>query len=166
MPNWCNCVISIHGPESKIRALWDDAQQQMTQKKGLLNAMVPLGEWTYQGALQEWGTKWDISTEGLEFVQGDDNTATIQGWADSAWSPPLAAFESYCEENSDVYAEVRYFEPGENFIGIWTSVSGDDCWDSVHNLLNTTSEEDPGLYSLLEQFGVWDLFGDEQENSD
>ena len=40
MPNWCSNDITISGPESKIKALWESAQ-----KKGFLQSLNDIGEW-------------------------------------------------------------------------------------------------------------------------
>ena len=53
MPNWCSNDIVISGPEDKIKDLWEAAQF----KEGLLEAIAPIGEWDYDTAVAEWGTK-------------------------------------------------------------------------------------------------------------
>ena len=160
MPNWCNNSITIKGPADKIRALWAASQDKDTR---LLEAMVPVGEWDYDRAVAAWGTKWDISNEGLEFEELSDGTAAITGWADSAWSPPLEAFQTYANANEDVYLELKYFEPGMAFVGVWDSEGGDAYWEDVVSLLDTTEDDDAVLYELLEHFNVWDWFDVEED---
>jgi hypothetical protein len=165
MPNWCNDSITIEGPADKIRALWAAAQTghkyinaatgAEEETAGLLNAMVPIGEWDYDRAVAEWGTKWDIDLEGLEFVDGGQGRAQITGWATSAWSPPLEAFQTYASANEDCYLELKYYEPSMSFIGVWDSESGDAYWEDVESLLNITQEDDAVIYELLEHFNVW-----------
>lgn len=162
MPNWCNNSITIEGPADKIRALWAASQDK---DSGLLEAMVPVGEWDYDRAVQNWGTKWDISLEGV-LKELPDGRAQILGYADSAWSPPLEAFQTYANANEDVYLELKYFEPGMAFVGVWDSEGGDAYWDNVGSLLDTTKDDDAVLYELLEHFNVWDWFEtDEDEES-
>ena len=162
MPNWCNNSITIEGPADKIRALWAASQDK---DSGLLEAMVPVGEWDYDRAVQNWGTKWDISLEGV-LKELPDGRARILGYADSAWSPPLEAFQTYAKANEDVYLELKYFEPGMAFVGVWDSEGGDAYWDNVGSLLDTTKDDDAVLYELLEHFNVWDWFEtDEDEES-
>jgi hypothetical protein len=163
MPNWCSNAITIKGPVDKIRALWDAAQPAEGKDGSLLEAMVPIGEWDYDRAVQEWGTKWDISLEGLEFVDLGDDTAAIQGWADSAWSPPIEAFATYCGNDDDVTAQIDYFEPGMSFIGSWTANDGEQTWEDVGQFAKNGTD-DPVLEQLMEDFNVWDWYEEDEEN--
>jgi hypothetical protein len=159
MPNWCSNSITITGPVEKIQAL-----RAVSIDKGLLEAMAPLGDWEYDRAVEAWGTKWDISNEGLEYEDNGDGTATIGGWADSAWAPPVEAFQTYSNANPEVTMELQYFEPGMAFIGVWDNTGGDAYWDKLDELLDTTAEEDAVLYGLLEDFNVWDWYEPDEEN--
>ena len=169
MPNWNSNTVTITGPAEKIAALWAAANSK--PDSGLLEAMVPIGEWDYDRAVATWGTKWDVSLEGLELIDNEDGTASIVGYADSAWSPPMEAFQTYALANEDVYLELKYFEPGMSFVGVWDSEGGDAYWEDVGSpaILNTTAEEDAVLYDLLEHFNVWDWYEfdeDEEEMTD
>jgi hypothetical protein len=167
MPNWCNNSIEIEGPVEKIAALWAQAQ---SEGNALLNALCPMpaelleGEAWYGWRVAHWGTKWDIDMQGLEFVDNEQGRARITGWFDSAWSPPLDAFQTYALANEDVYLELKYFEPGMSFTGVWDSEGGDAYWEDVGSLLETTEEEDAVLFELLEHFNIWDWFAEEEEN--
>jgi hypothetical protein len=161
MPNWCSNSITIEGPAEKIRALWDAANSK--EDSGLLEAMVPIGEWDYDHAVLTWGTKWDISNEGLEFTDNGNGRATISGWADSAWAPPVAAFQTWALANEDCELELKYFEPGMSFVGVWDSEGGDAYWENVGDLLETTEEEDAVLYDLLVHFNVWDWYESDED---
>ena len=157
MPNWNNNDITIDGPLAKITALWAAAT---AEDSGLLNAMNPMpkelleGDGWYDWAVTNWGTKWDVSSEGLQFIEGVDG-CSIVGWADSAWSPPLEAFQAYAAANDDVYMEIKYFEPSMGFVGVWDSEGGDAHWEDAGSLLETTAEEDPVLFDLLDHFDVY-----------
>ena len=166
MPNWCSNSITITGPADKIRALWDAAQPAEGKDRSLLEVMVPIGEWDYETAVNKWGTKWDISLEGLEFSENEDGTATIEGYADSAWSPPLDAFQTYALANEDCFMELKYFEPGTCFVGVWDSEGGDAYYDGIDELLETTVEEDSVLFELLEDFAVADWYEVEEEDDE
>jgi hypothetical protein len=163
MPNWCSNAITIKGPVDKIRALWDAAQPAEGKDGSLLEAMVPIGEWDYSTAVESWGTKWDISLEGLEFVDLGDGTATIEGYADSAWSPPIEAFATYCGNDDDVTAQIDYFEPGMSFIGSWTANDGEQTWEDVSQFAKNGTD-DPVLEQLMEDFNVWDWYEEDEEN--
>lgn len=162
MPNWCNNSITIEGPADKIRALWA-AVTEGSDEASLLETMVPIGEWDYDRAVAAWGTKWDISTAGLSFSDTGNGRARILGYADSAWSPPITAFQTYATANEDVYLELKYFEPGMAFVGVWDSEGGDAYWDNVGSLLDTTEDDDAVLYELLEHFDVWDWFDTDED---
>lgn len=164
MPNWCSNAITIKGPVDKIRALWDAANPN-SEYAGLLEAMVPIGEWDYDTAVSKWGTKWDVNGEGLEFTDNGDGTATIEGWAESAWSPPIEAFATYCGANDDVTAQLDYFEPGMAFIGRWTDADGKATWEDVGQLAKNGTD-DPVLDQLMEDFNVWDWFETDEDDEE
>jgi hypothetical protein len=141
MPNWCNNTITITGPKDKIKAIWDKANEE---DGGLLSAMVPMPAETFTGNLGEkerkeceakgipnwydwsvsnWGTKWDVSTEGLELVEDGDD-AQITGYFDSAWAPPIPAYDTFLEANEDCSITAAYEEGGMDFCGVYED--GDD----------------------------------------
>jgi len=170
MPNWCSNNITIQGPADKIRALWDAAQPAEGKDGSLLEAMVPIGDWDYGTAVESWGTKWDISLEGLEFELLPDGRAMIHGWFESAWSPPTGAYEQFCENNDDVYICASYFEPGMGFVGVWDNEDiGDVCYEDVPALIESkAAEEDIQLAELFDEFGVegWYDFDEDEEEMD
>jgi len=160
MPNWCNNNITISGPTETIKQLWEDAQTAGPDGGfGLLEAMAPIGDWDYGNAVETWGTKWDISDEGLEFTDNGDGTASIQGWFDSAWAPPIGAYERFCDDMDNCEISASYFEPGMDFAGFWHGMEEhlDDLhevWenDPDNELFRRLDEE----YNLSEQFAEWD----------
>lgn len=136
MPNWCSNNFTINGDVETLRPLWEATQQEDNPE--FLNAIKPIGEWDYANAVESWGTKWDVNTDGMEFVDHGDGTATLSGWFDSAWSPPIAAFEQLAQDWDSCFIELTYFEPGMAFCGEWNSEGVDseyeidpDDFDSV-----------------------------------
>ena len=146
MPNWCNNTITIRGSADKLKAIWDTAQKQ----DGLLAALVPQPEDMFHGNLGEteraecvekgipnwydwnvsnWGTKWDVGLEGLEYTVLADGSAEISGWFDSAWSPPIDALSTFSEANEDCSVECYYLESGMCFVGFWDSDGADDHYE-------------------------------------
>ena len=121
MPNLCNNSITIQGPTETVKTLWDEANQEGS---GLLEAMKPIGEWDYGTAVEAWGTKWDVDTEGLEYTDNGDGTAAITGWFDSAWAPPIDAYNSFLDDNDNCSLDATYEEGGMDFAGIYDN--GDD----------------------------------------
>ena len=150
MPNWCNNSINISGSTETIKTLWDEANREGS---GLLNAMKPMpkelrdttsptpqeGQPGYKGpqpeidgctnwydwAVNHWGTKWDIDPgEGLEFTDNGDGTAQISGWFESAWAPPIQAYDTFLDDMDGCSLTADYHEPGMDFAGIYDN--GDD----------------------------------------
>ena len=116
MPNWCNNHIEINGPAEKLSQVWEHAKQS----EGLLEALTPLGDWDYQDAVSSWGTKWDVELEGLEYSEWEVNGQSkgcIEGYFESAWSPPTEAVSSFLERNPECDAELFYYEGGNDFAG-------------------------------------------------
>ena len=81
----------------------------------------------YDWRVTNWGTKWEVSTDG--FIGGlttdTDGNSTIEGWFESAWAPPIEAFATYCEDNPDVILKLSYNEPGMCFVGEMHGIEGD-----------------------------------------
>ena len=168
MPNWCNNTITISGQTETIKNLWEEAT---AEDGGLLSAMSPQPKDMFHGNLGEkerkeceakgipnwydwnvsnWGTKWDVSTEGLEFTDNKDGTASITGWFDSAWAPPIGAYNTFCEDMDGVYLEAFYEEPGMCFVGCWDSEGGDDYYEYTDCDSNTIRDVVPDY--LVDQF--------------
>ena len=138
MPNWCNNSFAITGNIESIKDLWDSAQTANEGTFGLLSAIMPEPEdneeW-YSWRVENWGTKWDVSEEGLEFIDHEDGTASISGWFDSAWSPPIGAYEQLAADFDSCIIECSYYEPGMDFGGFWSSENGDEYFDDLQERL-------------------------------
>ena len=169
MPNWCNNNISISGPTDTIKQLWEDANRE---DGGLLSAMAPQPEDMFHGNLGEkerkeceeqgipnwydwqvanWGTKWDVSTEGLAFTDNGDGTAEISGWFDSAWSPPIEAYQTFCDDMDGVYLDAWYEEGGMDFAGHWSSEGDDDHLDDISSYARRVVENNESGCDLYDQ---------------
>ena len=170
MPNWCNNSFSITGCVESIKPLWDTAQTANNGEFGLLNAIAPIGEWDYSKAVNTWGTKWDVSDDGLEFIDNGDGTAMITGWFDSAWAPPIGAYEQLADDFDSCVIECSYHEPGMDFAGFWSSEDGDEYVEDLteqcelpedqrSDLFNRLDEE----YALVENYEMWKE--DEEEDA-
>ena len=162
MPNWCSNSFSITGNTESIRDLWEAAQTAGPDGGfGLLNAIAPIGDWDYGTAVDTWGTKWDVSGEGLEFTDNGDGTASISGWFESAWAPPIGAYEQLAADFDSCIIEASYYEPGMDFAGFWSSEAGEEHLDNLHDefekgdaacdLYHRLDDE----YALSEQFAEW-----------
>ena len=182
MPNWCNNNISISGPVETIKQLWEDANQE-GEDGGLLNAMVPMPvelrdttkgsngdaiNW-YDWCVSNWGTKWDVSLEGLEFTDNGDGTAEITGWFESAWAPPIEAYNRFLDDMSNCSIDASYHEPGMDFAGFY--VDGDDDYlDNLHEEFKLPEDERSNLYNRLdEEYNLsenYDMWDEEEEEAE
>jgi hypothetical protein len=73
----------------------------------------------YDYNVNEWGTKWDVGGDDglMEMI----NPNTLQASFESAWAPPVAAYEKLCALGFIIKA--FYDEPGMAFCGM---VTGDE----------------------------------------
>ena len=175
MPNWCNNTITITGPTDTIKVLWSRATEDTSEDAGLLNGMFPMPQelhgttspseepnW-YDWRVSNWSTKWDVSTEGLEFVDNEDGTASIDGWFDSAWSPPIGAYENFCANNEGCSVNASYFEPGMDFAGFWIE-GEDECCENLQEQFNLPEDEQSDLFKRLdEEFDLSSQFAEYDE---
>jgi len=118
MPNWCMNNATITGPIEKLNAIVEGIKQDK-----MLETMVPIGEWDYMTAVDNWGTKRDL--QGVDWDL-DEAKQTLSLNFDSAWSPPTIAYENYTDVNDDVHIEASYYESGMCFVGEYDSGLGID----------------------------------------
>lgn len=124
MPNWCGNRVTVDGSSKAVKEFKDKFL------KGGISAFYPTpkelescraltGEEMkaldakygahdgYSWRLDNWGTKWDVEPT----IEGD----VIE--FESAWSPPIEAFEKISELNPDLRFAMIYLEPGVGFLG-------------------------------------------------
>ena len=169
MPNWCNNTITISGPTEKMQKIIDTVNDESMD--GLCSALYPQPEDMFKGDLGEkerkecaekgipnwydwntsnWGTKWDATPDQLEIEHDSDGTSVITGAFDSAWGPPIGAYEHFIQNNDDCHLESMYYEGGCAFCGKWED-GVDDCYeipDSVKAIEAEIPEE------IDEAFGI------------
>ena len=149
MPNWCDNSVKINGPIDKLYNMVKAVEQDQ-----LLNHLVPIGDWDYNVANTEWGTKWDIS-EGDVTANEDYTELSIS--FQTAWGPPTEAFETYMSLNNDVEITNWYYEGGNDFCGVngehrdnlpeWK----DPLWDQDDVL-----KECDDVFGIRESMSMWD----------
>ena len=149
MPNWCSNNLTITGDTSTLVQLKEIIE---SDGEGLLEAIKPIGEWEYGNAVEAWGTKWDVSTEGLEYTDNGDGTSTIEGWFQSAWGPPIEAFQTLSEDWDSCYIQLMYEEGGMAFVGCWDSEGADDHYEYGEFDSKTIRDNIPEY--LVEEFGL------------
>lgn len=182
MPNWCNNNITIrHDDKAKIDAImategtekgvldtiipcpselndpdlttWSrDREAELEAKKQAMKAKYGFESW-YDWNIAHWGTKWDLCDPMLTRV--DDNTVQIA--CDTAWSPPIAAYETMTQLGYTV--EAFYYEGGMNFAGKWSSEFGDECysdWGDSQGAKDTLPEDLDEMFAISESQAEWE----------
>jgi hypothetical protein len=179
MPNWCGNTLTLthDNPEMIVRAKEAFAEGRLLEEfipvptglKGTtspnrdgtaeeLRAQYGYSDW-YDFCVNEWGTKWDIG-DGQGIQTWDDHELIV--YFDSAWSPPIAAYEKLLDIGFTVYA--TYYEPGCAFAGIF-----EDGYDDYYDLSGMDSGDvqqqlPPDLDSA---FGISESMAEyEAENED
>ena len=163
MPNWCNNSITL---KHKDPAMIDRAFKALCDGK-FLHEFIPvpqdlldtvsgfMGEdkreaheaqqkanlekygyatW-YDHNVNQWGTKWDVGGDDGLIQKLDDNT--LQASFDSAWAPPVNAYEKLCALGFEI--EAYYNESGMAFCGKWTG-NEDDSFDDYYEYGSESSE--------------------------
>jgi hypothetical protein len=113
----------------------------------------------YDYCVNEWGTKWDVGN-GNGIQTWDDHELIV--YFDSAWAPPIAAYEHLQDLGFTVYA--TYYEPGCAFAGIY-----DECGDSYYDLsgMDSGDVQQQLPQELDESFGISESMAEyEAENED
>lgn len=174
MPNWCDNTVTITGDKDKVKAIWNS----IDSGTGFLNALRPEPDYDavevepaypsndgkpdpmpawWNWRVVNWGTKWEVDTTG-QFTFEIDNAnedATLTGYFESAWSPPIEALQYYADQNPDVYVEIKYYEPLMCFIGKWDSDIAEEHYNDVTKHLKIKQKDNPSLYELMDEFNVW-----------
>ena len=150
MPNWCNNGITlrhadpamidrvIKGKEGLLMEFMPTPQELLdttagsfgdTEKQRLLEAQEKSNlekygfkNW-YDWNIANWGTKWDFALENID--RPDPNTVTAA--FDSAWAPPIGAYERLCALG--FFVEALYYEPGMAFCGKFVGDENDSSDD-------------------------------------
>jgi len=171
MPNWCNNTLSLTGPKEKITAIYNKAKKD----DALLQQLKPMPEalegttspsdtpnW-YDWRVQNWGTKWDVDMDGVEL--SDDGT-TITGWFDSAWAPPIHAFEYFLTDNEDCSIKSYYYEGGMDFAGLWEDFADAEVTPSEFTADEMETPSMGLIYDLNENFNFSEAVREYEEESD
>ena len=148
MPNWCNNSVEIYHDDPKMI----ERVRTAFNGEGLLQEFIPvpqalrdtvsgsMGEdkraeheaqqaanvekygyanW-YDFCVNEWGTKWEIGADGNP---AQDIPGGLMLGFDSAWSPPIAAYEKLTDLGFRIRA--MYYEGGMAYAGIWEDGNDD-----------------------------------------
>ena len=141
MPNWCNNnLVLTHEDPAMIKRAYDALErgeflqefvpvpEQLQIVAGSVGDPVEqakleadtkrnleelgYGNW-YDFCVGEWGTKWDVGEQGASDIHPDGKM--LHTFFDSAWSPPVYAYEKLVEMGFGV--EAMYYEGGMGYAG-------------------------------------------------
>jgi len=176
MPNWCNNNLTLtHEDPAMIQRaadallrgeflnefcpvpadlqivsgrVGDDADTEQKKLEDQTKANLEkygYGNW-YDYCVAEWGTKWDVGCEGSTDVHPDGKM--LHTYFDSAWSPPIGAYEKL--EALGFTVNAMYYEGGMGYAGVY----GEGVDDEI--LLEGLSADDIELHypELDEAFGI------------
>ncbi len=187
MPNWCNNSVEIYHTDpamiERVRKGFNDG--------GLFSELIPcpqeltetvsgsVGEdkraeheaqqaanvekygyanW-YDFCVNEWGTKWDVGADGNP---AQDIPGGLMLGFDSAWSPPIGAYEKLIGMGFTIRA--MYYESGMAFAGVWED-GQDDYYD--YSGLDSAGIAEALPVELDEAFGISESAAEwEQENQE
>jgi hypothetical protein len=175
MPNWCNNNLTLqHEDPAMIKRAAEalergefleefipvpkqlkivagcvgdpDEQAKLTAQTTKNVEELGYGNW-YDYCVGEWGTKWDVGQDGSTDVHPDGKM--LHTYFDSAWSPPIQAYEKLTTMGFTVGA--MYYEPGMAYCGVWED-GNDDYYDLSE--MNSQEVEDSIPSELDEAFGI------------
>ena len=191
MPNWCNNSVEIYHDDPKMI----ERVRTAFNGEGLLQEFIPVPEdlrnivagsvpvaeeaehklkeefnritygytnW-YDFCVNEWGTKWDIAADGNP---AQDIPGGLMLGFDSAWSPPVAAYEKLTEQGFRIRA--MYYESGMAFAGIWEDGS-DDYYEygdlDSKGIAEALPEELDEAFGISESAAEWEAENAEDEEN-
>ena len=190
MPNWCNNNLTLeHEDPAMIQRAFDALERgeflqefipvpkELTEtmsgsygdadKQAELEAQTKAnvekfgyGNW-YDYCVGEWGTKWDVGEQGASDIHPEGKM--LHTSFDSAWAPPIAAYEKLLDLGFRVKA--MYFEGGMNFAGIWED-GIDDCyqeWGDSEGAKATLPQELDDCFAISESQAEWEAENAEDE---
>lgn len=159
MPNWCSNTFTVSHEDPAMIIKFAECVREGT----LFETFVPLssGEWDYNTAVDEWGTKWDI-TAGDVTVDPDGKSCT--GWFETAWGPGIIAYEKLSDLGFDL--DITYLETGMCFAGRYTTENDDYCVQYNFDDENWRDgiADDEVLEMLESEYESWKEWQEEEAN--
>ena len=192
MPNWCsNKVTFTHGDHAQIKRLVEaynrdglfaefhpcpqelldtvagshgDADKQAELEKQEKANIERHGHanW-YDWCVANWGTKWDVNTNG-DTAEVEDGELAVEIWFDTAWSPPIGFYQHM--ESLGFKVDAFYYEPGMGVCGRNTmndddyyEIAGDADWVNANIPIEIND-----AFSISECMGDWE--SEEEDDED
>lgn len=171
MPNWCNNTLTLeHDDPAMIKRAYDalergeflqefipvpeelketmagsygdDEKQKALEAQQKRNVeKYGYSNW-YDYCVGEWGTKWDVGNDGCQDIHPDGKM--LHTSFDSAWSPPVNAYEKL--EQLGFRVQAMFYESGMAFAG---SYEDGNCSD--FSLEGMTADEIEQNYPELDE---------------
>ena len=174
MPNWCNNNLTlVHDDPAMIKRAYDalerqeflqefipvpedlqivagrlgdgDEQRELERKTAENVAKYGYGNW-YDYCVGEWGTKWDVGDQGCSDIHPDGRM--LHTSFDSAWSPPVNAYEKL--ERLGFRVNALFYEGGMAFAGSYCDGNCNDF--SLEGM--SADEIEQNYPDLDEAFGI------------
>jgi len=187
MPNWCNNNLTLeHDDPAMIKRAFDalergeflsefipvpkelsetisgsfgdDERQTLLEAQTQRNLEVyGYGNW-YDYCVNEWGTKWDCGEQGSSDIRPDG--LMLHTYFDTAWAPPVAAYEKL--ESMGFRVNAMYYEPGMGYAGSFSDGSCDDA-----ELEGLSADDIEREYPELDEaFGIAEMMREYQEDEE
>ena len=182
MPNWCNNSVEIYHDDptmlERVRTAFNgegllqefipvpadlrnivagsvpEAERADHELKEELNRITYGYTNWYDFCVNEWGTKWDVGADGNP---AQDIPGGLMLGFDSAWAPPVAAYEKLQAMGFRIRA--MYYECGMAFAGIWDN-GDDDYYEygdmSSTEIAETLPSELDEAFCISEQAAEWE----------
>ena len=177
MPNWCdNTVYITHDDPKKIQVLVDawkankffgtiypepdytkvKVKPTFPSIKGNDDPVDPESAW-WDWRVQNWGTKWEITTDEAYI---DISEKEIRVSFSSAWSPPTGIFDRLVDQGYGVNA--LYYEGGCAFCGQYVDGSDetygtDGKWMDVKNTIPDNIDLEFGITENMKEWAMQEL---------
>lgn len=193
MPNWCNNSVEIRHNDpamlERVRKAFNagallqefipvpedlhitagsdgpkgSPEQNLLESKEEANRIKHGYTNWYDYCVNEWGTKWDVGADGNPAT---DIPGGLSLGFDSAWSPPIAAYEKLMDMGFEIRA--MYYEPGMCYAGIWED-GVDDYYEYSNMDSEQVAEELPKeldeAFCISEQMAEWEEENKEEDEN-
>ena len=122
MPNWCYNQLQIPVISEDSKTTISDIKKKIFNSKDELDfqKIIPMPKseeenW-YDWSIDNWGTKWNASTEDVDI---DDDRIYIR--FNTAWSPPIPIIKKLHEmfDSEEVMITGHYEEEGWDYAGVY-----------------------------------------------
>ena len=134
-----------------------EEQKENEAKKVANEEKYGYSHW-YDWCLGNWGTKWDIDTQGTQIRHANK----FGQFFSSAWSPPIDFYVYLKEQGYEI--DASYFESGMGFCGHWTSSHGDDYYQIEEFNSKWIEENIPD--DIVSEFNLLENYANDEDDDE